>query len=589
MKRAAMPIPKDPRTSRFDGEQRALWLGLLLLTVSGLSTPAAAQETADLILHHGRIVTVDDRRPEAEALAVRGDRILALGDNEEMLRLAGPRTRQIDAQGRLVLPGFIEGHGHFLSLGQSQMRLDASQATSWDEIVRQVADAARQTRPGTWIVGRGWHQGKWRSPPEDHVEGYPQHAALSAVTPEHPVLLTHGTGHMALANAKAMELANITAETPDPPGGHILRAAGGQPTGVFRENASSPLYRAWQRSLAGRPAEQIAADTNEALRLAQEQCFRFGVTSFQDAGSSLADVQAMRRQIDADALQIRLWVMLNEGNDVLEARLAQARTVGYGNHRLTVRAIKRMSDGALGTHGAWLLTAYDDLPLSTGHAVTPMATIRRTAELARQHDYQLCVHAIGDRANREVLDLFEEVFVAHPTQSDWRWRIEHAQHIDPADIPRFGSLGVIASMQGVHCTSDGPFVVARLGWRRAQQGSYAWQSLLKSQATVINGTDAPVEHISPIASFYSSVTRRMANGESFFEEQCMSREQALRSYTRDAAFAAFEEDLKGSLAPGKLADIVMLSDDILRQPADRIPATRVLLTIVGGKIVYAAE
>jgi predicted amidohydrolase YtcJ len=315
---------------------------------------------------------------------------------------------------------------------------------------------------------------------------------------------------------------------------------------------------------------------------------RHGITSFQDAGSSTAEVDLLRELADRSELQVRLWVMLNEDNGVLARKLAAYRLVDHGGGYLTVRGIKRMVDGALGTHGAWLLEPYDDLPSSSGLNVLPLAELRKTAELALAHDYQLCVHAIGDRANREVLDLFEQFFRENPAKKDLRWRIEHAQHLHPDDIPRFASLGVIASMQGNHATSDGPFVVQRLGQRRAASGAYAWRALLDAKATVINGTDVPVERIDPIACFFSSVTRQMASGATFFPEQAMSRDEALQSYTAAAAWAAFEGTEKGTLTPSKLADIVVLSGDLLTAPATEIPKIRVETTIVGGKVRYQA-
>jgi predicted amidohydrolase YtcJ len=279
--------------------------------------------------------------------------------------------------------------------------------------------------------------------------------------------------------------------------------------------------------------------------------------------------------------------MIGEDNDALAANLERYRVVGMGNQHLTVRAIKRLIDGALGSHGAWLLEPYEDLPTSLGLNTLALDDLQRTAELAIAHDCQLCVHAIGDRANREVLDLYERTFRAHPDRCELRWRIEHAQHLAPADVPRFAQLGVIAAMQAVHATSDGPFVVTRLGQRRAQSGAYAWRSLLDSGAVIANGTDVPVEKVDPLAGFYAAVTRKMHNGLAFYPEQCMTREEALRSYTLDAAYAAFEEPIKGSLTPGKLADIVVLSQDILSIPAERVRDTQVLYTIIGGQIRYA--
>ncbi len=569
------------------GVHLSSWLAIgLLLSVSG---GAYAAETADLILTGGKIVTMDDDTPTAEAIAVKGDRIVAVGSAAEMARLAGRETRTVQLQGQLVTPGFIEGHGHFLSLGQSKMVLDLTTAKTWPEIVNQVAEAARHAPPGTWIIGRGWHQNKWTALPQPQVDGCPTHSALSAQSPVHPVLLQHASGHMSLVNAKAMELAGLTSDTKPPAGGEILHDAEGQPTGVLRENAMGLVSRVHARSQNARSEQQKQQDLHTAIRLASDECLRHGVTSFHDAGTSYEMVNVYKRLADEGKLPVRLWIMLSEGNDALAQLMAEYRTVGYGNQHVTVRAVKRLLDGALGTHGAWLLEPYEDLPTSTGLNTLPLESLRRTAELAAANGYQLCVHAIGDRANREVLNVYENTYAARNGKKDLRWRIEHAQHLSPEDIPRFAQLGVIAAMQGIHCTSDAPYVAQRLGIRRAQQGAYVWRNLLDSGAVVVNGTDVPVERLDPIACYYASVTRKLENGVTFFEEQRMDRSQALRSYTRDAAWAAFEEDIKGTLSPGKLADIVVLSQDILTIPDQQIRKTRVLMTIVGGRVLYETE
>jgi predicted amidohydrolase YtcJ len=545
-----------------------------------------AEKPADLVLLGGKIVSMDEANPLAQALAVRAGRVVAVGRDTEVARWIGDRTRVIRLEGKLVLPGFIESHGHFVALGRSKMTLDLSKATSWDEIVRLVQQAAREAPPGRWIIGQGWHQAKWQRPPQPNVQGYPTHDKLSQAVPDHPVLLTHGTGHMCLANAKAMELAGVDRDTPDPEGGEILHDPAGEPTGVFREQSMDLITDAWEETESSPANSETAEELDKAIRLATDECLSKGVTTFCDASSSFATIDHFRQLAERGGLRVRLWVMIDEPNDALARRLPEYRLIGLGDDHLTVRAIKRFADGALGTQGAWLLKPYNDLPESTGLNTTPVDSIRRTAELAIEHHFQLCVHAIGDRANREILNVFEAVFKEHPDERDLRWRIEHAQHLDPADIPRFGQLGVIASMQGVHCTSDGPFVVKRLGVDRAREGAYAWRRLLDSGAVIANGTDTPVEDVSPIACFCASVTRKLADGTLFFPEQRMTRREALRSYTLDAAYAAFEENLKGSLTPGKLADVVVLSRDILTVPEEEIPGTRVLWTIVGGNIVY---
>jgi hypothetical protein len=567
------------------------WLFVSLLFIALQPSVSADDAPADLVLRGGKIVTVDERRPVADAIAARGDRIVAVGTDEEVEKLVGPKTRVIELGGRLAIPGFIEGHGHFTGLGQSRMMLDLMRVKSWDEVIEKVAEAAAKAEPGEWIVGRGWHQEKWTTRPEPNVDGYPTHDRLSRVTPKNPVLLTHASGHMSFANAEAMRLAGVDSSTQDPPGGEVLRDRQQNPIGAFRETAQGLISRAMNESRAGAASKRGgAADRKSNLRraidLAMDECLANGVTSFQDAGSSFGAIDVFKELAASGELKLRLWVMVREDNAAMARRLADYRMVGFGDNHLTVRAIKRAIDGALGPHGAWLLEPYDDLPESAGLNTSSIESIRETARLALKHDYQLCVHAIGDRGNREVLNIFEEAFREQPARESRRWRIEHAQHLHPDDIPRFAQLGVIASMQGVHCTSDAVYVRQRLGLDRSQTGAYVWRSLMKSGAVVTNGTDVPVEDISPIESFYATVTRRLADGSTFFPEQRMTRTEALRSYTWNCAYAAFEEDFKGSLTPGKLADIVVLSRDIMTVPDDQIPGTQVLTTIVGGKVMY---
>ncbi len=544
------------------------------------------QAPADLILTGGKISTVDSKNSEVEAIAIVGDKIAALGSSADILKLRGPETKVIELNGRRVTPGFIESHGHLTGMGEAMLRVDLSTATSWEDVVAKIDNAARSAPEGEWIVGTGWHQSKWTSPPKDNVEGYPVTTALDKVSPKHPVIMRHASGHMLFANSKAMEAAKVDANTKPPAGGEILRFLDGKPTGAFRETAAGLVDGAFSKWRSARPTGVKQAELLRSLDLATKECLKQGITTFGDAGNSLATVSLYRSLIDEGRMPIRLWVMLNESNAVLEQKLEGAKTLGYGDNRLTVRGIKRMADGALGTHGALLLAPYDDQPMKTGLEVQSMAYIEATAKLAAQHGYQLCVHAIGDKANRDLLDMFERVQNELAPGEKLRWRIEHAQHLDPTDIPRFGKLGVIASMQANHCTSDGPYVVQRLGMRRSQQGAYAWRSLLDAGAVIANGTDVPVEKVDPIACLYSSMTRKMADGVAFFPEHCMTRQEALRSYTSAAAYAQFEESNRGSLEVGKLADLVILSDDIMTIPDDKIRDTKVDLTMVGGKIAY---
>ena len=551
---------------------------LVALTHAFEARQQTAAAPADLLLTNARVVTVEESLPQAEAVAVRGDRIVALGTSAELRRYVGAATRVIDLQGQLVIPGFFESHGHFPGVGEAQLQLNLTEATSWSQIVALVAAAAKTAKPGEWIVGRGWHQEKWTAPPDPAVEGFPTHASLDAVSPDNPVLLTHASGHAVFVNAKAMQVSAITRATPAPAGGEILKDSRGDPTGLLRETAEGLV-----RMGAG-----DAGRDRKALELASAAALSKGITTFVDAGSPFATIDRMRGLIDEGRIGVRLWVMISDDNAEAAPRLKQYRTIDYAAGHLTVRAIKRLMDGALGSRGAWMLEPYSDKPESTGFNTTPVAAIEETARLAMANDYQLCVHAIGDRANRETLDVFERAFKANPAKTDRRWRVEHAQHLAPVDIPRFGQLGVIASMQGIHCTSDAPYVVSRLGPRRAQEGAYVWQKLMKSGALVANGTDAPVEDVDPIPNYFATVTRRRPGGTAFYPDQRMSRMEALKSYTINGAYAAFQEDTRGSLKVGKLADMTVLSKDILTIPEDEIPTAKVVYTIVGGTIAYSA-
>jgi predicted amidohydrolase YtcJ len=543
-------------------------------------------QPADLVLRNGKIVTMNPAAPTAQALAVRGGKITAMGADGAASQWTGPNTKVIDLHGMLAIPGFIEGHGHFTGVGEFRMGLDLREARTWNEIVAQVARAVKQAKAGEWIEGRGWHQSKWTALPAPNVEGFPLHDSLDAVSPDNPVILEHASGHAAFVNGKALALAGVNGQTPNPSGGEILKDANGAPTGLLRERAQGVVARARAEYEAKRPPADRLAEIHKAIRLAIDESLSKGITTFEDAGSSFATVDILKKMADAHELRMRIWMMLRAPNEQLAANLDRYKIVGAGGDFFTVRAIKRAIDGALGPRGAWLLAPYSDKPDSSGLNTDDPADIRKTAELAIEHGFQLCVHAIGDRANRETLNIFEDTFKAHPDKKDLRWRIEHAQHLSAADIPRFGQLGVIAAMQGIHCTSDAPYVLLRLGPQRAEEGAYVWQKLMKSGAIVGNGTDAPVEDVSPLASFYASVSRKLKDGTVFYPDQRMSRVEALKSYTVNNAYAAFEEKLKGALEVGKLADITVLSRDIMTIPEDEILATDVVYTIVGGKVAF---
>lgn len=580
--------------TRFATASLALFTALAL---GGCSTPedeatgttAGSAAPATLVLRGGTVATVDEDRPTASAIAITGHLITAVGSDAEIGAYIGPETEVIELDGRFAMPGFIEGHGHYLGLGRSKQILALETARTWGDIVNQVAAAADRAKPGEWIFGRGWHQDKWDAVPEDAVDGNPVNRSLNAVSPDNPVLLGHASGHAAFANDAALAAAGISDATKDPAGGTIVRDADGRATGLLRETAQRIVSRAGRAYEDRRSPEEQQAIFEEQVRLAGEEALRHGVTSFHDAGASFETISKLKALEDEGALPVRLYVMVRrETNRTMDELLPSYYMPYEDNDFLTVRSIKRQIDGALGAHGAWLLEPYEDLKDTAGLVLELIDEIEGTAAIAVKHGFQVNTHAIGDRANRETLDLYERVWKAAAVDGKpLRWRIEHSQHIDPVDVPRFGSLGVIAAIQGVHCTSDGPWIPSRLGEARTRRTSYPWRALIDSGAVLGNGTDVPVEPINAIASYAASVTRLMKNGETFYPEQAMSREEALASYTLNNAYAAFEEDVKGSLTPGKLADIVVLSENLLEVDPDRLPQTAVEMTFVGGALRYA--
>jgi len=560
-----------------------------LLFPCALLAPLAfpqAPQPADLVLRNGVLATLDSAHPQAEALAIRDGRIEAVGSNSDMSRYLGPATRVLDLHGAFVTPGFIEGHGHFMQTGTAQMQLSLGEAPNWDAIVAMVKAAAAKAKPGAWILGAGWQQSKWKPAPQPNLDGLPLPASLDAASPRNPVLLEHASGHAIFVNAVALKLAGITRQTPDPPGGSIVRDAQGNAIGMLRDTAGGLVRRAYAQYERGLPAAQRAADRRKALALAFHEEVSQGITGFVDMGENFATVDWLKPQ--AASFPLRLYVNVNgEPVSALAAQLANYKLMGFADDHLTVRGVGEITgDGALGTRSAWFLQPYSDAPAVTGKNVTPMATIRQMAEIAAKDGFQVSVHAIGDRANHETLDLFQQIFTADPAARSLRWRIEHAQHLAPADIPRFAQLGVIASMQSIHACSDAPYVVPRLGEQRAREGAYVWHSLMASGAMVLDGTDTPVESTNPIANFYCAVTRDEGNGTIFFPAQVKTREQELRSYTWNNAYALNEDRDLGSLAVGKRADLDVISGNLLTLPAADILRTRILYTMVGGKLVY---
>ncbi len=554
---------------------------ILFLLLCCLSFPAWSSPAGDLLIHGGTIYTVDDSRPTAEAVVIADGIIRFVGAEAKTKPFVGSNTKTLDLAGKTMIPGFIESHGHLMSLGRTLQELDLSDVSSYQALVKKVATAVADANPGEWILGRGWHQSKWNPKPKVMVNGFQTHADLSAISPDNPVMLAHASGHAIFVNAKAMALVGIDSSTRFDDGGEIMQDDNGEPTGILTENAMLLV----EREL---PQPTVESERS-ALTLALAELARNGITSFQDAGSLSAEIDIIRGFQKADKLTSRLWLMIAGWEpDLLQEWLKNGPDIDRENHRLTVRGIKLSADGALGSRGAWLLQPYADRPGHSGAATIPMTTVYQVSKAALKSGFQLGVHAIGDRANREVLDQFEKAFDGK--QSAARFRIEHAQHLSAEDIPRFAKLGVIASMQGIHMSSDRPWAIDRLGRERIVEGAYVWRKLKDSGAVIINGTDVPVEPVNPIASYYSLVTRKTLAGtpkNGYEPAQKLTRMEALKTYTLDAAYGAFEEDSKGSIETGKLADFTILSHDILTVPEEQLLDVRVEQTIVGGDVIYS--
>jgi predicted amidohydrolase YtcJ len=544
----------------------------------GQATPSLRQgsgQAPDLILHNARIYTVDANRPTAEAIAIRGDRIARVGTNAEVLALRGSATRAIDVSGATIVPGLQDAHAHFTGLGASMQSIDLRGTTSYEQVVGLVRKRAAAARADEWIVGRGWDQNDW---PDTQ---WPTHELLSAASPNNPVYLTRVDGHAALVNRRALDVAGVTEATADPAGGRLIRGAGNQLAGVLIDTAQALV----SSKIPPVSSEQL----EEQILLADRETRRLGLTMVHDAGTDRRTVDAYKRLIDAGRLKTRLYVMLRGPLPTLQQAFAEGPLADYGNHHLAVRAIKVVADGALGSRGAAMLEPYSDEAGTNGLLTTSPDEIYAQTLAASKAGFQTAIHAIGDRANRLVMDIFERVQREVPASRALRMRNEHAQILDRTEIPRFASLNVIASMQPTHATSDMPWVPARIGRERMEEGAYVWRQLTSSGATVASGSDFPVELPNPMLGFYAAITRQDPMGQpvsGWLPAERMTREEALASFTRNAAFAAHAETLLGTLEAGKLADLVVLSKDIMRVTPQEIVTTTVRMTIVGGEVVY---
>ncbi len=541
---------------------RVAWAKLVACLALSAAQPAA------LVITGARIYTLDKSRPTATVLAVRDGRIVYVGDDPS--GLAGPDTKRIDARGAAVIPGFIDSHAHMEGLGDQLETLDLRNVRSVAEVARLVRKAAASVPKGTWIRGRAWDQTNWGG-------RFPSADDLSGAVPDHPVFLVRVDGHAAWVNRKALEIAGVTAATPDPHGGRIHRDASGNPTGILIDSAQGLVARKIPRPTSD--------DTRRRLAAAARECARLGITSVHDAGIGEQALSAYRDLIAGQELPVRVYAMIGGPGKLWQQYLKRGPEIG---DRLTVRSIKLMADGALGSRGAALLAPYSDEPGNSGLLMLDRAQIEKIAREAVAAGFQVNTHAIGDRANRTVLEAYG---AALGGKNDRRFRIEHAQVIAPSDFELFVKYSVIASMQPTHATSDMRWAEQRLGPDRVR-GAYAWRRFLSLGVPVPNGSDFPVEEPNPIPGFYAAVTRQDRAGnppEGWMPDQRMTREEALENWTRTGAYAAFEEKWKGALAPGMAADFVMLSKDIMRVPAAEILDTRVLLTVTAGEIVYSGR
>ena len=567
-------------------------LSLLLITFLFVSSCSNNnQESATIIIHGGNIYTVDESQPTVEAVAIKDNKILFAGSFDEAESYKGDQTETIDLKGKTMTPGLIEGHGHFMGLGYNELNLDLMNTTSYQQIVDAVAERVKTAKPGEWITGRGWHQSKWDSMPSNAVKGFQTHHKLSEVSPDNPVYLRHASGHAGFGNAKAMEVAgliNLAGEgitSYEIEGGEVFVDASGRPTGVFNERAQGLITKHIPKTT---PESDI-----QAFNLAVEACYKNGITGFHDAGIGRDNIALYDKMKAEGNMGVRMYAMITGWDEDLINEWYEKGPNVDPDHLFTVRSIKLNCDGALGSRGAWLLEPYTDMPDHYGHETLPMEVVKRTALNGLRNGFQVCSHAIGDRANKEILDRYEAAFDELSKQdTDHRFRIEHAQHLHPDDIPRFAELGVIPAMQAVHMSSDRPWAIDRLGEKRIKEGAYMWQDLLQSGIPIVNGTDVPVEPLNPIPSFYASVSRKTLKGtpEGGYEpEQKMTREQALKSYTLDAAYGAFEENIKGSINVGKLADFTIYNQDLMTVDENEILDTEVVMTIFDGKVVYKKE
>jgi predicted amidohydrolase YtcJ len=561
---------------------KAFATALALLFLFWLTPAGSNPAPADLVFINGNIYTVNATQPHAEAIAVKGDRIVFVGSNAAAKKFEDQSTRIVDLHGATVVPGMTDAHYHFLGVGQREMNLNLEGITNLEDFLAKVKARVDQAKPGEWVTGRGWIETFWKPPV------FPTRWDLDKIAPNNPVFLTRADGHGAVANSAALKLGNVTKDTKDPFGGQILRdKQTGEPAGMLLDNAQGFVARQIPAGARG--------NDEQAAILANKRSIELGWTQVQDPGGSYDDVELYKKLYGQGKLKIRIYKAVYGPGSQAQRLLRDGPIIEAFSNRLNVRAIKVVSDGALGSRGAALLEPYSDAPDSKGFLRVKEEDLLPMLKEALQKGIQVETHAIGDYANRFVLDEYEKALQAVPQAqrkiAEPRWRIEHSQIVNPTDIPRFAKLGIIPSMQPSHAIGDLHFAPSRLGLERLK-GAYAWNSFIKSGVIVPGGSDAPVERGEPMIEFYAAVARkdiRGFSGEGWHPEEKVTREQALKMFTLWPAYVAFEENVRGTIEVGKLADLTVLSADIMKIPEMEILQTRCVMTVIGGEIVYETK
>ena len=562
-----------------------LLLLALSFVVAPFSLPGAynpAAPPADIVFKNGNIYTVNQRAPHAEAIAIKGDRIVLVGSNAQAQKLVGKSTRVVDLHGATVVPGMTDAHHHLEGVGFREMTLNLEGITSLEDFLAKVKARVDQAKPGEWVTGRGWIETFWTPPV------FPTRWDLDKVAPNNPVILGRADGHGTVVNSAALKIAGVDKNTPSPFGGEVSKdKQSGEPNGMLLDAAQGLVRRHLPPT--------SAADTEQAIILGVKRDVELGWTQVQDPGGSYADVDIYKKLYGEGKIKLRIYKALSAPGRESQRLFREGPIIGAYGNRLTVRILKLYADGSLGSRSAALLAPYSDAPDTSGFLTIKEADLLPLLEEALKKGIQIQTHAIGDRGNRFILDEYEKALKAVPPAqrkiTEPRWRVEHSQIVNPVDIPRFAKLGIIPSMQASHAIGDLHFAPSRLGITRLA-GAYAWQSFIKSGSIIPGGSDAPVERGEPMIEYYAAVARKDLkgfSGEGWHPEEAVSREQALKMLTIWPAYAAFEENLRGSIEPGKLADLTILSADIMKIPEMEILKTHCVMTVIGGEIVYESK